>query len=263
MKPAPELSLVIPCFNEEEVVEYALRELAGAFAEAGHDLTLFAVDNGSTDRTGEILARLSEEGLPIEVVRVAKNEGYGNGVLQGIAAARGAWIGMIPADGQVDASDVVRLFEVLVSSPRPMLGKVRRRFRMDGFRRKVMSVAYNVFVYCLWPRLGTIDVNGSPKIVPANYLRAMEIQSRRWFLDPEIMIKARDLDLPVLEMNVFARMRSAGVSHVRVGTCWEFFTKLIAYRLGGPLKNWRKRLASGAIVDPRNASSTRLEGTRA
>ena len=47
---------------------------------------------------------------------------------------------------------------------------MRRRFRMDGLKRKVVSIIYNVLVRCLWPTMASIDINGSPKIVPARVI---------------------------------------------------------------------------------------------
>jgi hypothetical protein len=145
-------------------------------------------------------------------------------------------VGIIPADGQVDAEDVVRLFDVLVASNGWVLGKVRRRFRMDGLVRKVVSVAYNVVMRTLWPRLGSLDVNGNPKILPRTAVLAMRLTSRGWLLDPEIMIKAQYLGLRTLEFNAFARMRSGGTSHVRPATVWEFITRLVAFRFSRPIQ---------------------------
>ena len=82
-----------------------------------------------------------------------------------LPACSAPWIGIIPADGQVDAEDTARLFEVIKHTDGRVVGKVRRRFRMDGLTRKIVSVLYNGFVWVLWPRLGSIDVNGVPKIV--------------------------------------------------------------------------------------------------
>ncbi|MCB9832895.1 MAG: glycosyltransferase family 2 protein [Planctomycetes bacterium] len=242
----PELSLVVPCYNEEAVLGFTVPQLHGAFAAAGIAIELILVDNGSTDRTGAIIADFVADGLPVRPVRVETNIGYGNGILQGIAVARGRYVGMIPADGQVDAVDVVKLYQVLAQAGPGLMAKVRRRFRLDGLRRKIISVCYNLFVFLLFPNLGSIDVNGSPKILPAEALRRMELESRQWFLDPEIMIKAKVLGLRVLEMNVFAQMRSAGTSHVRMGTCWEFFRKLVAMRFGHGIRAWKRSLRPGA-----------------
>ena len=95
-EPTPELSMIVPCYNEQGAVGFSIPALVDAFAQAGIPFEVIAVDNGSTDRTGELLAGLSADGLPVTTVRVDDNIGYGNGVLQGIPHARGAWIGWIP-----------------------------------------------------------------------------------------------------------------------------------------------------------------------
>lgn len=240
---APDVSFIMPCYNEQSVIPYTIPQLVTAFQTAGYQLELVACDNGSTDGTGEVIRELIDRGLPVVHHRVEVNQGYGNGVLETIPVCTAPWIGIIPADGQVDAEDVARLFDAVVHTDGNVIGKVRRRFRMDGPLRKIVSVAYNVFVWCLWPRLGSIDVNGSPKIIHRDVLSRLDLESRQWFLDPELMIKAHYLGVRVLEMNVFARMRGNGLSHVRSSTCWEFFFSLLKFRFGSGLSRWRKRRA--------------------
>jgi len=72
------------------------------------------------------------------------------------------------------------------------------------------------------------------------FLAAMSLESKQWFLDPEIMVKAHYLGVRVLEMNVFARMRSNGLSHVRASHCLEFITGLLQLKFGGALTEWRR-----------------------
>ena len=242
---APELSLVIPCYNEAESIPYTLPGLCAAFAKAGRRLEIVAVDNGSRDASAARIAELVAKGLPIRPVRVEVNQGYGFGLLSGIPHARGTWVGFIPADGQVDAEDVARLFEALAPCGPLTLGKIRRRFRMDGWRRKLVSIVYNALVWCLWPGLGSIDVNGTPKIVHRSVLARMQLESRRWFFDPELLIKAHYLGVRVLELNAFARMRGRGESNVRATTCWEFFRELLRYRFTGHLGPWKRSACGG------------------
>src|SRR5262249_20883270 len=140
---APELSLIMPCYNEQDAISYTIPQIVEAFERAGHRLELVACDNGSEDRTGEIIRGFTARGLPVVYHRVDRNEGYGNGVLQAIPRCRAPWIGIIHADGQVDAEDAARLFDALKHRDSAVLGKVRRRFRLDGMTRKIVSVLYN------------------------------------------------------------------------------------------------------------------------
>jgi glycosyltransferase involved in cell wall biosynthesis len=244
----PDLSFVMPCYNEEAIVVQTVRRLLDAFARARVSIELVAVDNGSRDRTHALLTELAAEHPEIRVHRVEVNQGYGYGVLSGFPLCRGRWVGVIPADGQVDAEDAVRLYEDAVATGEPVLAKARRRFRMDGTARRVVSIAYNLFFRMLWPRVASLDINGLPKIMPREVVERMSLSSRQWFLDPEIMIKAQYLGVRVLEYNVFARMRGSGLSHVRASTCWEFFVTLLRYRVSSDLARWRRDARAAAPI---------------
>ena len=241
----------MPCYNEEAIVGQTVKRVLSAFDRAEIPIELVTVDNGSKDRTGEILRELAALHPQIVVHRVDVNIGYGNGILAGLPRCTAPWICLIPADGQVDAEDAVRLFEDAVQCGEQVIAKARRRFRMDGGPRKFVSIAYNIFFRALWPGVESLDINGAPKIIPRDVILRMELTSRQWFLDPEIMIKAHYLGIRVLEYNVFARMRGSGLSHVRATTCWEFFTALLRYRFSGELTRWR----SSATAVPAAAGS--------
>lgn len=239
-KRAPDLSLIMPCFNEEGVIGYTIPRLCRAFRAAGYELELVACDNGSNDRTGEILRELAGQGLPLVIHRVERNEGYGKGVLASIPRCTAPWVGIIPADGQVDAEDVVRVYESVARSDGRVLAKVYRRFRLDGRSRALVSFGYNLFMRLLWPKLGLSDVNGSPKMMHASVIRAMDLRSKDWLLDPEMMIKAQIMGLRIIEMNVFARMREHGMSKVEASTVWTFVRRLLGFRFGREMAEWRR-----------------------
>ncbi len=250
-----DLSLVMPCYQESENVPHSVPRLARAFMNSDCSFEIVTVDNGSTDGTWEKLTELAERfpGI-VRPIRVEQNIGYGNGILQGVTQARGTWIGTVAADGQVDAEDLVRLYEACSVTDGRILGKVRRRYRMDGFSRRIISVGYNVFVRMLWPRLGSWDVNGQPRMMRREIWQAMDLQSLNWLLDPEMLIKAHYMGVRVLEVNVFARMRGNGMSHVRMATCWEFFTYLIGFRFSSKLRGWRDRLPATSVSTSAHAS---------
>jgi glycosyltransferase involved in cell wall biosynthesis len=220
----------MPAYNEEEIVGYTVRRLVNTFRHSGYRLQLVVVDNGSQDRTGEIIREIAATTPAVTPHRVEVNQGYGYGVTSGFPLCTAPWIGWIPADAQVDAEDVVRLFECIATTKGPVLAKVRRRFRMDGWLRQVISFCYNTFVRILWPGLAASDVNAVPKILPRQTLAALSIQATGWALDPEVVVKAHHLGLRILEFNVLSRERSSGLSHVRAGTCWELFASLLRLR---------------------------------
>ena len=237
----PELSIVIPCYNEEECLPLTIPPLAAALTEAKVEYELVLVDNGSNDRTGEIIDELAGAGLPITKGVVSRNRGVGLGFRTGFSLAGGRIVGTLCADGQVAPEDLMRVYCALRESRRPAIAKVRRRFRSDSWIRKIVSVVYNGLMRLLFPRLRGLDVNGNPKLVHREVLRIMDLGSNDWFLDAEIMLKAQHLNLAVIEIDVPSHVREGGTSNVRVATVLEFLRNIVRYRLGGPWADWRKR----------------------
>jgi dolichol-phosphate mannosyltransferase len=229
----PDLSLVLPCYNEADVIRNTATRLVKVFHENDVNLELILVDNGSQDETGQIIDQMVAEGMPIIKETVVVNQGYGNGILCGLRNCRGRYVGFLCADGQVEAHDVGKVYEIAANAKSPHLVKVRRRFRMDGLVRKIVSIIYNLLTALIFGGLGSIDINGNPKIFPREYLERMNLRSKDWFLDAEVMIKAKSLGLSVFEMNVIAQMREGGKSNVHGSTIREFIGNLLRYRFGG------------------------------
>ncbi len=97
------LSVVIPALNEEDGIEAVMGRVLAMRAplhEAGiQDLELIVVDDGSTDRTPELV----EATAGARLIRHARNGGYGAALKTGFAAAGGDWIGFRDADGTYPA----------------------------------------------------------------------------------------------------------------------------------------------------------------
>jgi glycosyltransferase involved in cell wall biosynthesis len=201
------------------------------------------------DSTEKIIDQLISNGMPIEKVNIPTNDGYGNGILEGLKQCRGHYVGFLCADGQVAPQDVVQVFRLAQGNGHPCLAKVRRKFRPDGLIRKVVSICFNGLISCVFFGLHSLDINGNPKIFPYEMLHLFLLSSKNWFLDAEIMIKAKVLNIPVVEMNVKGQFRQGGKSHVRVQTSLEFFKSIYQYRLGHPIRQWQKNLGNGEKWD--------------
>jgi dTDP-4-dehydrorhamnose 3,5-epimerase-like enzyme/SAM-dependent methyltransferase len=230
----PEVSIVLPCYNEEKCLRNTARAILQAFANHRLRLELVMVDNGSRDGTVEIIDELIAAGLPVVKVVVPVNQGYGHGILEGLKRCRSPFVGYLCADGQVSAEDVVRIYRLVQGTDGRLLAKVRRRFRKDGLIRKISSIGYNSLMLLVFGRLEAIDINGSPKIFSREVYKAMQLESRDWFLDAEIVIKAKRLGLTVLELNVRGLSRQGGKSNVRLQTCLEFAKNIARHRFLRP-----------------------------
>ena len=262
----PDVSVVLPCYNEAACLERTVPPLVEAFRQTGRAFEIILVDNGSTDGTGAVIDRLAEAGLPIEKAVVPVNRGQGLGIRTGLNRARGRTVGYVSADGQVEPDEVVAVFQAVEQAEEPVLAKARRCDRYDGLRRKVISLGYNALIRLLFPGIGSTDVNANPKFLPAEVMRRMELCSDDWFLEAEIMLKARHLRLPVVEIPVRGRPREAGTSHVRFSAVLEFMRNMLIYRFGGPWKAWRRRTTRAAhdtqTAEAEKVSSKSLPGPR-
>jgi glycosyltransferase involved in cell wall biosynthesis len=248
---SPEVSLVMPCYNEEACLRPTAHDLLLAFEQRGLALELVLVDNGSLDRTPQIIDELIAEGHPIKKVTVAVNQGYGHGILEGLQACTAPFVGYLCADGQVAAAEAATTFEQARDAGVPILAKVRRRFRKDSWRRKVVSVLYNVGMQFVFGWFHSIDLNASPKIFPRDALRLMQLESKDWFLDPELMIKAKHIGLRVLERDVEGLARAGGKSNVRVSTCLQFLHNIAAWRFGPRLGRWKRSVRQMPAIELR------------
>src|SRR5262245_26940185 len=97
---APELSVVIPVFNEGRTIAQVVLGWASALDEQGIDYELLVYDDGSTDDTRLILERLGPQ-VPRLTARSHANRGHGATVLRGYREARGEWVFQTDSDGEV------------------------------------------------------------------------------------------------------------------------------------------------------------------
>jgi glycosyltransferase involved in cell wall biosynthesis len=104
----PQISVIVPLFNEAHTVEELLLELLAT----GLDVQIIVVDDGSTDGSADTVERLESEHPAIELIRHESNRGKGAAVRTGIAHARGEYTIVQDADLEYDPQDIGRLLEV-------------------------------------------------------------------------------------------------------------------------------------------------------
>ncbi len=226
----PDISLVLPCYNEAETLAGSIPPLASALAALGSPFEILLVDNGSTDATAAAIARLTQGNPCIRSLALPPpNRGYGGGVLAGLQAATGRWVGFLGADGQVPAEQVAAVVREALSSPPRTLVKALRRNRGDGTLRWIVSKGYNLTCRIL-VSAPSRDMNATPKILLREDLLQLGLCATDWFLDAECVLQAKRHGFTLKEIPVDFLPRPGGASHVRIATIPEFLGNLWHHR---------------------------------
>jgi glycosyltransferase involved in cell wall biosynthesis len=135
---SPDISVVVPVFDEEGAAPALAREIAAAFK--GRAFEIVFVDDKSRDGTIAALAALKSEIPELRILKHSKNSGQSRSIRTGILAARGAVIVTLDGDGQNDPADGPALVDTLTAGP-PELALVggERVKRQDSAAKKVAS----------------------------------------------------------------------------------------------------------------------------
>jgi glycosyltransferase involved in cell wall biosynthesis len=243
----PDFSIVVPLYNEEACAARSIRELLEALeARWAGQYELILVINGSVDGTVAICEGFAARHPQVRTVRFQTNQGYGGGILGGLAQARGAVCGFSCGDGQVPP-DVLTMLMAEIADGGDDVIKAIRINRQDGLMRHVQSAVYNWLFGCLF-QIPARDINAMPKLMRRETFRRLALESTDWFIDAEIMIKAHHAGLRVREVPTASLGRLGGASAVRLGTCVEFLRNAARLISSGRLRAW-KRLAPQPEAD--------------
>jgi glycosyltransferase involved in cell wall biosynthesis len=138
MAQSPEISIVVPVFDEEGAAPALAREIAAAFA--GRSYELIFVNDASRDGTLAALTALKPEIPQLRVLSHRKNSGQSRSIRTGVLAARGGVIVTLDGDGQNDPADGPGLVDALKAGP-PSLAMVggQRVKRQDSLAKKFAS----------------------------------------------------------------------------------------------------------------------------
>jgi dolichol-phosphate mannosyltransferase len=167
---ADELWVVMPTYNEGYAAELSLREWTASVRATVPDSTFCIVDDGSTDETPIVLARIGLETPALRVLR-QPNAGHGQACVAGYLAALdagAAWVLQVDSDGQCDPRHFGELWAVRQEAT-AVLG--RRRHRGDGPARVLISRALALVV---WAAVGRriSDANSPYRLMRADVLAA-------------------------------------------------------------------------------------------
>lgn len=139
----PDLSVVVPVFNERDNIPPLLAEIAAAL-RGRVDYEVVYVDDASSDDSLDVLKAERAKHPELRIVRHLKQSGQSTAIRNGVRAARGAWIATLDGDGQNDPADIPKLLEARKAAD----GKVKlfagwRTTRRDSFNKRISSKIAN------------------------------------------------------------------------------------------------------------------------
>jgi dolichol-phosphate mannosyltransferase len=132
----PEISLVIPVYNEEENLPILEGEIRAAMEATGRRYEVIYVDDGSSDGSPDVLRALAREDPRVRVIRQKRNHGQSAALDAGFRHARGGVVVTLDADLQNDPADIPRLLERI--GEYDVVSGVRAK-RRDSWVRKMSS----------------------------------------------------------------------------------------------------------------------------
>lgn len=205
--PAPQLSIMIPVYNEEATVRSAIGRVLESHYPVD-DVELVIVDDGSTDGTPGILRELADADSRINLITHERNSGKGEAVKTAIRSANGTYAAIMDADLEYEPSDIGKLLEPVLA------GEAEVVFGSRGFEshsafsfwyvigNKGVTLVANLLFNCF---LG--DIMTCHKLMPTTIWRELDLKCTGFDIEPEITGKVLAHGHRIYEVPVRYRAR--------------------------------------------------------
>ncbi len=181
----PKISVVMPALNEEQNVARAIRNALHAFEKIGVSGEVIVVNDGSRDRTAEIVAELQTQSPFVKVVTHGTPLGIGKSFWDGVQTARGEIVTMLPGDAENDAFEILRYLPLMdhVDIVVPFVFNQGQRSSV----RRIVSSAYRVIINCFF---GTsLNYMNGTVLYRRSILKTIQLSSAGFFYQTELLIR--------------------------------------------------------------------------
>ena len=203
---APELSIIIPAYNEEKRLPETLRRIAAFLREFKRNTEIIVVDDGSKDRTAAVAENFRKEFPSLRVVPNGVNRGKGFSVRHGMLEARGRFVLFTDADLAAPIEEAGKLLAALETHDVAIGSRALDRSLIavhESRFREFAGIVFNLIVRLLL-RLPFVDTQCGFKAFRREPCRVLFEQQRieRFGFDPELLYLARRHGLRSIEIPV-------------------------------------------------------------
>lgn len=208
----PILSIIIPCYNEQEYIRDAVTAILHAFEEK--DIEILVVDDGSKDSSYEEICMLQKNDSRVKAMRHERNKGKGAAIRTGVMAAMGSVIGFIDGDGEVDPQYLVEATSIISESEYVDIVIGNRYMIPNGYKttavRRLYSNVYRLMNWVLFA-LPWKDTQAGLKVFRSSVAKELfgtsEIQG--YAFDIDILAHAHLRKLRVEELPIMQSLKGS------------------------------------------------------
>jgi len=155
MENKKKISIVVPCYNEQEVLPLFYEELNKVIKEIEHvELELILVNDGSKDNTLKVFKEIASQDERVKYISFSKNFGKESAMFAGLEAATGDYIAIMDADLQDPPKLLIKMYDILENSDYDCVGT--RRVTRKG-EPKIRSFFAKIF-YKLMRKISNMDI---------------------------------------------------------------------------------------------------------
>ncbi len=205
-----QISVFFPAYNEEENIEDTVRKARKVLLEIADKWEIIVVNDGSTDKTGQIAAKLRREDKRIDVINHSTNQGYGAAFKSGFYSGKYAWTAFTDADGQFDFSEITKFIKKQKKTGADLVIGYYLDRKVSKIR-KFNTFIWQTIIYLLFG-LKVRDIDTGFKLFSKTVIDKLpELKSERGaFIESELLIKAKKAGFKIEEVGVCHYLRTAG-----------------------------------------------------
>lgn len=215
------LTVIMPCYNEADVIASVLPEIIGAARE--NHWRIIAVDDGSSDDSYRILQSFAAD--DVKVLHHKLNRGYGAAIKTGIRAAGTRYVATIDADGQHDPADLKRLLDAAVERDADMVVGGRRANTGSRYRSIGKALIKRITHWLV--DFDVQDQNSGLKLYDRETaLRFLSLAPDNMAYSDIILLLFVDRRHKVIEVPITIRPRSGGKSTISTRTAFDTLSEI-------------------------------------
>ena len=221
------LSVILPAFNEQDNIELVIKSALEFLPSVTSHYEIIVVDDGSSDRTPQIVDSLARRYQEVVSLHHPGNQGYGATLRTGFDQAKNDLIFFMDGDGQFDIKELSLLVNFIEETDLVCGYRIKRA---DSLRRKINAQLYNWLIKSLFD-LKVRDIDCAFKLLRHQVIKNINLESSGALINAELLILAKKKGYQIREVGITHYPRAKGKqTGAKLLVIWRAFTELMEFK---------------------------------